>query len=320
MTDGPAQSCPICRARCLVSSRGNYDDRYGYPGTFPLLKCGSCGHRFLQCDFSPERLLDLYSNYYPRSTFDVDQHQPHQESAGAKAWIDGDKASPFRWVPRGVRVLDIGCGFGESLGYYEARGCEAYGVEADDNIRRVAEQHGYKVRVGLFDPDVYEAGYFDYVTLSQVIEHVTDPAHTLAGIHRVLKPDGVAILSTPNADGWGARVFGRRWINWHAPYHLHFFTTESMRQAAEQAGLVMESVRTITSSDWLHFQWLHLLTYPATGTPSIFWAPGTTWSLKHKVARMALKVLHQLKAYHVTTRLFDALDLGDNRLYFLRKP
>ncbi len=43
-------------------------------------------------------------------------------------------------MPRNVRVLDIGCGFGESLGYYEARGCEAYGVEADENTR-LKQQH-----------------------------------------------------------------------------------------------------------------------------------------------------------------------------------
>jgi 2-polyprenyl-3-methyl-5-hydroxy-6-metoxy-1,4-benzoquinol methylase len=313
-------SCHICSGSTTNTAYSVWDDRYGYTGTFPLLKCANCGHIFLQAEFLPELLRDLYSNYYPRSTFDLKKYQPYQECDGFKAWLDGEKSSTFRWVPRNVRALDIGCGFGESLGYHLARGCDVYGVEADENIRRVADKFGYKVHVGLFDPSVYEANFFDYVTMSQVIEHVTDPVQTLRGIARVLKPGGVAILSTPNAGGWGARVFGRRWINWHAPYHLQFFTLQSMRLAAEQAGLVVEKAITITSSAWLHYQWIHLLSYPSEGQPSVFWAPGGKWSFMQRVVLKVLSAVHLCKINHALTRLFDAFGWGDNRLYFLRKP
>jgi SAM-dependent methyltransferase len=312
--------CVICGSRALSKLYDVFDDRYGYPGTFALLQCGSCGHAFLRGEFPPELLRDLYSNYYPRATFDLERYQPYQEKSGLKAWLAGEKCSAYRWVPRNVRVLDIGCGFGESLGYHRARGCDVYGVEADENIRRVSERFGYKVHVGLFDPGAYEANFFDFVTMGQVIEHVTNPVQTLRGIAQVLKPGGVAILSTPNTDGWGAKVFCRRWINWHAPYHLQFFTPYSMQLAAEQAGLVVERTITITPSAWLHFQWLHLLMYPPEGKPSIFWAPGGTWSLMQRLALKGLTIAHRLKLDHVITRVFDALGLGDNRLFFLRKP
>lgn len=314
-------NCPTCYAiDALQKIRDNYDDRYGYPGTFPLLKCAQCGHAFLQAEFSPESLGDLYSKYYPRSSFNLAGYQPYQESDGFNAWLNGDKSSTFRWVPRDVRVLDIGCGFGESLGYYQARGCNVYGVEADENIRRVAEKFGYKVHVGLFTPDVYEPDYFDYITMSQVIEHVTDPVQTLKGIAHVLKSGGVAILSTPNAGGWGARVFGKYWINWHAPFHLQFFTLRSMQMAAEQAGLIVERATTVTPSAWLHFQWIHILSYPLQDKPSIFWAPGGNWSTKQKIALKLLSIMHRCKINHLVTRFFDAIGAGDNRLYFLRKP
>jgi SAM-dependent methyltransferase len=312
-------NCPICGAS--TSIRGvRHDDRYGYPGGFALRACAGCGHAFLEAAFKPEELRALYTRYYPRATFDLARFQPYRERSGFGAWLDGEKASPFRWVPREVRVLDIGCGFGESLAYHEARGCEVYGVEADENIRRVAEAFGYRVHVGLFDPDVYAADYFDYVTLSQVIEHVTDPVQTLRGVAHVLKPGGVAILSTPNANGWGATVFGRRWINWHAPYHLQFFTRRSMALAAEQAGLVVQTAVTLTPSAWLHFQWIHLLAYPRAGQPSVFWAPGGAWTLPQKLVLGLLRVLHQCRVNHLITRLFDALGRGDSSVYVLRKP
>jgi len=271
-------------------------------------------------NFTATALGELYTNHYPRRNFSLEDHRPYTERKGIGAWLDGDRASPFRWVPRDVRVLDIGCGFGESLGYHRARGCDVYGVEVDENIRRVADAFGYQVHVGLFDPDVYARDYFDYVTMSQVIEHVVDPVQTLRGVARILRSGGKAILSTPNANGWGATVFGRRWINWHAPYHLQFFTHRSMELAAEQVGLTVQRAVTVTPSAWLHYQWIHLLSYPAEGRSSVFWASGGPWTLPQKLALGALQLLHRCKVNHVVTRLFDALGRGDSRVFVLRKP
>lgn len=312
--------CPICNSRSIDPWGFRYDDRYAYRGIFKLLKCGECGHGVLNAQFTPTELGNLYSNYYPRSQFDLESYKTYDEIQGFNAWLDGYKSSPFRWIPRSVRVLDIGCGFGESLGFHRARGCEVYGVEADENIRRVADKFGFNVHVGLFDPNVYSEDFFDYVTMSQVIEHVVDPVQTLTGIGKVLKRGGVAILSTPNASGWGAKVFRQRWINWHAPYHLQFFTVESMRLAAQKSGLVLERTTTITPSAWLHFQWVHLLTCPEEGRASIFWTPGGRWSTPQKIMLRGLLILHRLKINHLITRFFDALGIGDNRVYFLRKP
>jgi 2-polyprenyl-3-methyl-5-hydroxy-6-metoxy-1,4-benzoquinol methylase len=297
-----------------------YDDRYGYPGVFPTFRCRDCVHVSLRADFSAEQLTDLYSNYYPRSARDIESHNPPKVRKGFGLWFDGLRCKAFRWVPPDVRILDIGCGFGESLGYHQARGCEVYGVEADENIRRLAEKYGYKVHIGLFDPEQYIPDYFDYVTLDQVIEHFIDPISTLRGIERVLKPGGVVVLSTPNASGWGARLFGRYWINWHSPYHLQFFSKRSMRLAAERAGLVLERSQAVTSSEWLYYQWLHLLTYPEMGHQSEFWMNRNKINVLKKIVMRALKFMHWMRVNHIVTRFFDALDVGDSRLYFLRKP
>lgn len=311
--------CVIC-GEPTIDDRIVFDDRYGYPGLFQLVKCAECGHRSLAVDFSSDQLGRLYTDYYPRSRFALDDYQPAKTVRGFKSWLNGERRSAYAWVPENVRVLDIGCGFGETLGYHKARGCDVYGVEADENIHRVAEKFGFKVHVGLFDPDLYEPVFFDYVTMDQVIEHVTDPLATMRGIARVLKPGGMAIISTPNANGWGARLFGRRWINWHAPYHLQHFSKHSMALTAEQAGLVVERAVTITSSEWLHYQWLHLTIFPRMGEPSSFWAPTGERGTRERLLFVMLAYLHLTKVDHLITRLFDALGIGDNYLFFLRKP
>jgi SAM-dependent methyltransferase len=265
-------------------------------------------------------MTNLYTDYYPRSTFNLEEYKPYQEVTGFTAWLDGAYRSAFRWVPKNVSVLDIGCGFGETLGYHKVRGCDVYGVEADENIRRIAEKYGFKVHVGLFTPDMYESDFFDYVTMDQVIEHMIDPVVTLQGVARVLKPGGVAILSVPNAAGWGAKTFGRRWINWHAPYHLHHFSLRSVKMAAEKAGLAVEEVKTITSSDWLHLQWIHLLMFAKIGEPSPFWSPRGRRSFKNGLILRFLHYFHVTRVNHIITRFFDAIGRGDNYLFFMRKP
>jgi 2-polyprenyl-3-methyl-5-hydroxy-6-metoxy-1,4-benzoquinol methylase len=314
-------NCPICKSEGVNGVMQLYDDRYGYPGQFTLMKCRNCGHLFLNCDLSPSQLTELYTNYYPRKSFDVAEYKPYTEESGLVAWINGLDCSAFRWVPSNVRVLDVGCGFGESLGYHTARGCDVYGVEADEHIRRVMEKFGYKIHVGLFDDKAYAQDFFDFITMDQVIEHVADPITTLRGVARILKPGGRAILSTPNACGWGARLFGKRWINWHSPYHLQFFSRQSMRLAAQQAGLVLTEVRTITNSEWLLYQWIHLVTYPKLGEPSWFWSPNKSSQVFHqKILGRFFSLLHKTKINHLATRFFDGLAIGDNFVFVLKKP
>jgi methionine biosynthesis protein MetW len=295
------------------------DDRYGYLGVYDLRCCTSCGHQTLAASLDIEQISDLYTRYYPRSSFDVESWSPPHEESPFRTWWRGSLASAFRWVPPNVRVLDIGCGFGESLGYHRQRGCDAHGVEADRNILRVAQRHGLNVKVGLFDPDQYKPASFDVVTMDQVLEHVSQPAQVLRGVYRVLKPGGTLVLSTPNADGWGARLFGRRWIHWHAPYHLQFFSRSSMAALARECGFDVETRATVTNSAWLDFQWCHLATYPPAGKPSVYWSWPAGRSFAQKVALRLLRILDRLGINVLITRLMDSLGRGDNVVHVLRK-
>ncbi len=312
--------CPICLSEEIKNLFNLYDDRYGYEGIYPLFKCKRCKHCFLKVDFIEESLKNLYTKYYPRSELILENYKAKKEIKSLKGWLDGAKGAAFRWVPENVRVLDIGCGFCETLGYHRARGCDVYGVDTDENIRRVAEKYGYNVQIGKFDTNMYEQNFFDYITMDQVLEHVVDPLETMQGIARILKKGGRLIVSTPNADGWGVKIFKRRWINWHVPYHLHHFSVLSLKIAAEKSELNVEKACTITSSEWLHYQWNHLFTFPKVGTPSGFWSTKGKLKLFQKGILFLFNVLHKSKINHFITRFFDSINFGDNFLFILRKP
>ena len=82
--------CLICTEKYLTDFICLYDDRYGYPGVFDLIRCRNCGHTFLQNTFSSGQLTELYSQYYPRSNFDVSEYRPYKNPQGFCAWLNGD--------------------------------------------------------------------------------------------------------------------------------------------------------------------------------------------------------------------------------------
>ena len=304
----PPSQCPICAREGSVAAARLYDDRHAYVGYFDLFRCSTCGHRWL--DWLPDEstLTTLYTDYYPRSSRSTDDLRPLKVGTRLGSWWNGRRSSVALWIPPNVRVLDIGCGFGESLAFHRHRGCDVEGVEIDHNIARVAERYGFRVRVGAFDPGAYEPSSFDYVTMDQVLEHAIDPLTTLRGIRTILRPGGSLMASTPNASGLGAHVFRHRWIHWHAPYHLHFFSRDSLEHAAARTGFEVRTIETVTSSEWLNYQWIHLMTAPKPANPSRFWSPRGRVPLGVK----SLRAFHRLGFDHVLTRVCDALGLGDN--------
>ena len=155
-----------------------------------------CGHRQLDAAFSDADLTRLYSDHYPRRVADPEDFALPPEAAGLGGWLDGARASAYRWVPPKVRVLDIGSGIGRALAWHRARGCDAWGMEADENVRAVAERHGLQVHIGPFDPSRFAPASFDWITLDQVIEHAPAPVTLLRGAASLLRPGGHLVLST----------------------------------------------------------------------------------------------------------------------------
>lgn len=315
-------ACPVCNSIDIYKKYDLFDDRYAYPGFYMVYICSNCGHGMVDHVPADRELEIMYTEYYPRISYELDQHGPRvTDQRSLMTWLNGEYANAYRWVPEKVRVLDIGCGLGEALGYHEARGCEAWGTEADRNADRAAERFGYRINIGIFNHDDYPKKYFDYVTLDQVMEHIREPQANLSDISKILKPGGYIVLSTPNYRGLSARIFRRKWLHWHVPYHLHYFTRESMDRLAHTTGFELVTCRTITNSAWLYMQLIHLFTCPAQGEVSTFWRDHKNLAyvnMRRPIIRL-VRFLYRTRVIHVVNRLMDMLGMGDNFVMVLRK-
>ena len=312
-------ACPICDSEKIHKQHRLYDDRYGYDLEFTLYICNICRHHFISHDFNYSDIGKLYTKYYPRSVFNIDQVKPLSEYSNPGSWFAGVKSSINYWVPRDVKVLDIGCGMGEALLYHRNRGCDVAGTEADKNVIAVAKEYNLDIRIGQFNKNDFAPSSFDYVTMDQVVEHLINPETTMSDIAAVLKDDGYLIVSTPNADGWDAKIFCNKWINGHIFYHLHFFSYYSMQILAERAGFSIEKYQQVTASDWLYYQFMHLISFPKMGEKSIFWMNEPFTRHYQKSFRRCCNLLRTIGFFGVITRIFDSLGIGDNQLFILKK-
>ena len=105
---------------------------------------------------------------------------------------------------KGLSVLDIGCGGGLLCEPMARLGATVVGLDASEEAIRVARAHSAQSELKLS----YRAGSaedfargkqrFDVITALEILEHVADIDSLLQSAARLLKPNGLIILSTLN--------------------------------------------------------------------------------------------------------------------------
>lgn len=106
-------------------------------------------------------------------------------------------------------VLDIGCGDGSAAATAGSllKPHRIVGVDWSQEALRRAATHLTAVRGELTSPGLpFRTDAADAVLFSEVIEHLVDPDAALDEIHRVLRPGGHLLLSTPNLAAWYNRA------------------------------------------------------------------------------------------------------------------
>lgn len=137
----------------------------------------------------------------------------------------------FRYLPRprpGQTLLDLGCGNGDFLLAAREAGWTVHGIDPDPQAVEMTRQRGLDARVASLDTLANLPERFDAITLSHVLEHLHDPAQTLADIHRLLRPGGWLYIDTPNIDSRGAARWGVHWRGLEAPRHLVLFGMDGL--------------------------------------------------------------------------------------------
>jgi len=130
--------------------------------------------------------------------------------------IDANNATPWHdivrsYLPldalRGARILEIGCGRGD-FSCWLARQLDgsARQIAADFSATAVsmARRHALSQQLDIqwevmdIQKIAHPDSSFDAIFCCETIEHVPDPVRALRELERVLRPDGMLFLTTPN--------------------------------------------------------------------------------------------------------------------------
>lgn len=137
---------------------------------------------------------------------------------------------PYRYslrYMRGKSVLEVGCNWGYGAALFAEVATEVVAFDYDATAIRYGEEHYSKPNLHFLvhdanNPFPLEDDSFDVVYSCEVLEHIANYEGCVCEMHRVLKPNGLLVLKTPNV---------RHDPEWHAknPYHLKVFNGSELR-------------------------------------------------------------------------------------------
>jgi len=128
------------------------------------------------------------------------------------------------WIEPGKKFLDIACGNCQLLDYAKNKGCDVTGLDINPQRKDV-------VKHDLNKPLPFPDKSFDVVSCIDSLEHVKNVSQVFKEVHRILKNDGIFIVTVPNT----------RWYKNHN--HISYFTYRYMVQLIKYSKFTIEKER-----------------------------------------------------------------------------
>ena len=134
--------------------------------------------------------------------------------------------------------LDIGCGWGDFEEVLEIEKIPYLGIDINKQaiaICRKKKLHCKLSTVEQLSNRIIKRS-FSVITMFQVIEHLKNPLLMLLSAKKLLKKNGILLLTTPNNDSPLRKLFGSRWSVYNDPSHFVFYNKKTLGQLLTLAG------------------------------------------------------------------------------------
>jgi len=209
---------------------------------FDVIECERCGFKHIIPIPSPEELADVYREqyylnekplYFKRYQEDLDWWNLTYEFRYRKfeTLLGTDRR----------KILDVGSGPGIFLQHGIQRGWKGVGIEPS----RLAAQHSRDLGLEIIEEflsedNVGSLGLYDIVHMSQVLEHVPDPAAMVNLSWQLVLPGGLYCIVVPNdynpfqkalTDACGFKPW---WVS--PPHHINYFSYDSLGRLLTRNG------------------------------------------------------------------------------------
>ncbi|WP_462252904.1 class I SAM-dependent methyltransferase [Ferruginibacter sp.] len=204
-----------------------------------VIKCSKCNLIYSTPQPIPNNIQDHYGlppeEYWQTHQFVWDENYFKAEITILKTLIE---------IKPGMKALDIGAGLGRSMISLEKAGFDTYGFEPSKPFYEKALEKMQiapnKLKLGSLEEMEYPANEFDFISFGAVLEHVYDPAKSIATALHWLKPGGLIHIEVPSSNHLATRLInkyykfkGTNYVSnispMHSPFHLYEFDIKSFK-------------------------------------------------------------------------------------------
>lgn len=201
--------------------------------THMLYRCINCKSEFIDTDKTCVYDDTYFASYTRRNASSVFSLKKKQFEKMLSVYL-GEKICG--------RILDIGCGIGGLLAAAQSLDVqEAYGIDVSEWAIRQASSLTSNITYitgdvcDILHSKQFPEQYFDAITLTDVLEHVAQPAQLLKNSIRLLKNEGGLLLIIPNVCGASHYLMGRYW-HLYQKGHTHFVSAEGLKTWCRKQG------------------------------------------------------------------------------------
>jgi len=162
-------------------------------------------------------------------------------------------------IKKGHNILDIGCWDGSRLKKLQKKS-NVFGMEIDENKINLAEPKIKKrIKWGDVTKGIPYNKKFDWVFLTEVLEHVSDDSKALANINKSLKKKGNLILTTPRSTKY-LEFWDPAWVRWKflGGQKHHHYTKEELFGKLNNNGFKIKEYYIMGNLSWVLVRWINV--------------------------------------------------------------
>ncbi|MHB8318305.1 MAG: class I SAM-dependent methyltransferase [Acidimicrobiales bacterium] len=232
------QDCPMCSSKLIRVLLTTTDLIQQKPGSFTVMVCDSCHHKFQN-----PRLSLVGLDFYYRDFYDGMGEDQLEFVFGAtdsayrgRAKMLEPHAEPTSW-------LDVGCGHGHfCLVAGEIWPDTRFdGLDMSESVEE-AERRGWidrGYRGLLLELAGQLKGRYDVVSMHHYLEHTREPLEELDAAIGALSPGGHLLIELPDPESRWRHILGRYWIPWFQPQHQHFISFSKLAELLGARGMTV---------------------------------------------------------------------------------
>ena len=227
------------KLNCLICSKFSFNmisekDRYGI--YYPTGICINCGNVQQIKYLSHEIMSKFYSKYYNKIYFDFKDPK--------KRFISQYKlaSDKYRFISEYVEnikkkekfnILEIGCGPGGILKFFQDKGFTVQGVDFDEEHL----EYGRKNNLNLLnEKSLNKSSKFDLIILSHVLEHIKDPIGEIKKIKNYLKNDSLIYIEVPSIQMIN-NMYDSDFLKYLHIAHCYHFSVDSFKNFCSNQNL-----------------------------------------------------------------------------------